>query len=325
MKDLVQSATSDRGSPEMSSMQTLDRAFAATLATHLTFCDWSAEGWRWYINDLEEKLQSITQTTLSAPVVSVGPVADTIGFSTPLRTQTQKIKKSFKSIFFWAQTQATNSTPKTTKKHQYRAVQRYTDPVTGLTQQLPPGVRESGTSSPMDPLKSRFEDYQQQDFSFADLRKIHQIEEKANEAALTLKLNLKIISQLIQYYKSVVESMDFPKHIAHKCVFDINCFEVRIDGIRDDLELQALRIETLLRLNADRKTMLTLGQLYGILNYLNTEANKVLAHQSRSLTDKMEKMTKDMNEIARKTKSETVSMKIITLVTLFFLPGTFIS
>ena len=36
-------------------------------------------------------------------------------------------------------------------------------------------------------------------------------------------------------------------------------------------------------------------------------------------------MTTDMSEIARKTKTETVSMKIITLVTLFFLPGTFIS
>ena len=36
-------------------------------------------------------------------------------------------------------------------------------------------------------------------------------------------------------------------------------------------------------------------------------------------------MTNDMSEIARKTKTETVSMKIITLVTLFFLPGTFIA
>ena len=32
-----------------------------------------------------------------------------------------------------------------------------------------------------------------------------------------------------------------------------------------------------------------------------------------------------MNEIALKTKTETVSMKVITLVTLAFLPGTFIS
>lgn len=39
----------------------------------------------------------------------------------------------------------------------------------------------------------------------------------------------------------------------------------------------------------------------------------------------MEKMTDEMSKIARETKTETVSMKIITLVTLFFLPGTFIA
>ena len=39
----------------------------------------------------------------------------------------------------------------------------------------------------------------------------------------------------------------------------------------------------------------------------------------------MEKMTKQMHEIAVRTKQETVSMKIITLITLLFLPGTFIS
>ena len=39
----------------------------------------------------------------------------------------------------------------------------------------------------------------------------------------------------------------------------------------------------------------------------------------------MEEMTLDMNDVARKTKSESVSMTVITLVTLFFLPGTFIS
>jgi len=39
----------------------------------------------------------------------------------------------------------------------------------------------------------------------------------------------------------------------------------------------------------------------------------------------MEHMTTEMKDIAQKTQTETVSMKIITLVTLFFLPGTFIS
>lgn len=59
-------------------------------------------------------------------------------------------------------------------------------------------------------------------------------------------------------------------------------------------------------------------QLHSILDYQNTQANK-------DSTKSMFTMTEDMNDIARKTKIETVSMKVITLVTLFFLPGTFIS
>ena len=39
----------------------------------------------------------------------------------------------------------------------------------------------------------------------------------------------------------------------------------------------------------------------------------------------MENMTRQMHKIAVKTEKETVSMRIITLVTLFFLPGTFVS
>lgn len=39
----------------------------------------------------------------------------------------------------------------------------------------------------------------------------------------------------------------------------------------------------------------------------------------------MQAMTEAMHLLAVKTKQETVSMRVITLVTLFFLPGTFIS
>ena len=44
-----------------------------------------------------------------------------------------------------------------------------------------------------------------------------------------------------------------------------------------------------------------------------------------TMTSNMEQLTREMNALAQKTTQETVSMRIITLVTLFFLPGTFIS
>jgi hypothetical protein len=55
------------------------------------------------------------------------------------------------------------------------------------------------------------------------------------------------------------------------------------------------------------------------------EASKLLAARAQQSTENMELITLDMHNLAVRTKQETVSMRIITLVTLFFLPGTFIS
>ena len=49
------------------------------------------------------------------------------------------------------------------------------------------------------------------------------------------------------------------------------------------------------------------------------------ANNMEEMTKDMQKLTKEMHKLAQITKQETVSMRIITLVTLFFLPGTFIS
>ena len=54
-------------------------------------------------------------------------------------------------------------------------------------------------------------------------------------------------------------------------------------------------------------------------------SNNQLAEKARLSADKMEIMNVEMHDIAQKTGVETVSMRIITVVTLFFLPGTFIS
>lgn len=66
-------------------------------------------------------------------------------------------------------------------------------------------------------------------------------------------------------------------------------------------------------------------KLTGVLGIQNMRASYMLALRAQESQKNMELATKDMHILALKTKSETVSMRIITLVTLFFLPGTFIS
>lgn len=55
------------------------------------------------------------------------------------------------------------------------------------------------------------------------------------------------------------------------------------------------------------------------------QSNTRLTEKAQQSQNKMEKMTIHMREIAIKTEQETVFMRIVTVVTLFFLPGTFIS
>lgn len=40
---------------------TLIDSFNATIQVHLEVCDWSRQGWRWYINDLETRLDQLTE------------------------------------------------------------------------------------------------------------------------------------------------------------------------------------------------------------------------------------------------------------------------
>ena len=54
--------------PLLSKIESPSEAFSASLAIHLLLCDWSGEGWRWYINDLEDKLQALTRNALATQV-----------------------------------------------------------------------------------------------------------------------------------------------------------------------------------------------------------------------------------------------------------------
>ena len=62
-----------------------------------------------------------------------------------------------------------------------------------------------------------------------------------------------------------------------------------------------------------------------MLEHQSINASVWLAKAAHQSAEKMEKMTEKMHTIAVQTQKETVSMKVITVVTLFFLPGTFIS
>ncbi|KAF2183924.1 hypothetical protein K469DRAFT_710295 [Zopfia rhizophila CBS 207.26] len=181
---------------------------------------------------------------------------------------------------------------------------------------LEPGVRKEPPNPPPE-LGDEETPHPSGKFAFSDLQHILFIERKAQEAAVILQLNLGVLEELRQHYVYVAGHPDCPSNIKAKC--DISRFEKSIRGIEKELRLQHSRFETFSRLLSEHKTLLN-----SILQYRGMEASIVFSKKAHESAVKMEALTSNMNDIAQKTRQETVSMRIITLVTLFFLPGTFI-
>ncbi|KAF2444642.1 hypothetical protein P171DRAFT_513703 [Karstenula rhodostoma CBS 690.94] len=158
-----------------------------------------------------------------------------------------------------------------------------------------------------------------QDTKFSDLQRIQYIEGKVHEVSLVLKLNIETLGQLVRHYSLVMEHGNLSSEIRTKCQKDITEFASYVGGAQKDLQLQLSRTDTLARLQAEQKTF-----LYGILQYQSMRSSELFAKKAHESALNMEALTNNMNDLAQKTKQETVSMRIITLVTLFFLPGTFI-
>ena len=231
MKNRIKLATDTSGLPETSSFQSNDRAFASSLATHLILCDWSAESWRWYLNFLEEALQTASRRTLT--VVTNPP-------SSPAVAEETVSEKRGK---FWpSASRGPAIPPLETGK-----------PALPTSRPLPPVTPTSPISRPV-PAKP-FEKNSEHEYSFSDLQKLQFIEEKADEAILVLHTNINVLTELKQHYNVLKDSDEWPEELRSSCKADIARFDRRVTNVENDLGKQKLRAETLVRLLANRKSL----------------------------------------------------------------------
>ena len=263
METRVKSATISRGPPEFSSFGTVESAFAAALATHLILCDWSVEGWRWYIDFLVDMFEELTQDTISANVdvpTSLLQNGDLFSLGPPTgiqaTNQTQRSSMSSLPRQLRSHRQRTDTLGTITEKEPTYPQSLYTNPRSGKKQPLPPGKTMSNLQeSKRTPIQ--YDMYGQQQFSFQDLQDIQDIEERACEAVLVLKLNQTVIRQLADFYRSIFDNMELPQVIIKNCRVAMVRFDRRIHGLEKDMNSQTLRIETLMRLIGDRKTLVS--------------------------------------------------------------------
>lgn len=246
MKERIITETSALGGNTLNKFGSRSQAFSSAMLTHLLLCNWSIEDWRWYINYIEEQVQAITRKTLSVTVAR--PQTETKPKLLLTRTATGVLVPPKKTATSKSLNN-NNSRPAVPLAQLSPALQ-----IQGLTG--PPG----GPGPPpliTTAIKPNTFDMSPNDseFSFEDLRRIEYIEEHANEALLVITLNSKVLSALAQHYSFVVESTYCPSDVKTDCAIDARRFGSRISDIAAELQTQKARVETLLRLLADRKAL----------------------------------------------------------------------
>ncbi|KAI9709969.1 MAG: hypothetical protein M1820_003047 [Bogoriella megaspora] len=309
VKDRITAATSRASKLRLGELDSPRDSLTESMKIHQIMLEWTMENWRWYVNALEEELQR-TRRTLSVRVQKP---------PNPLVTNPSSIYPATPVL-----SQKTPTLNSTSKKSL----------VSGLVRKINPGTRESTMQSfssiqsptgPRSQSSSLPEWLTQEDFSFQDLQRIQSTEDKVSETLLILQANECVVSELQHFYESLLKDSDESEFIGNRCAAAIQQLSQVANDAANELRMQQTRVNTLLRLFSARKS-----HMYGMLDYRNMEASKLLAMKAQISTEKMEgmtedmhKMTKDMHIIAGKTERETVSMRIVTLVTLLFLPATF--
>ncbi|KAI0541782.1 hypothetical protein GGR58DRAFT_497676 [Xylaria digitata] len=138
---------------------------------------------------------------------------------------------------------------------------------------------------------------------------LHSFSTTLQEADIVLRLNIDILYEILEYYKSYVEDPETPEHIRRGCHSDMGYFVQRTSRIIREMRTERTRISTIIVIIEDEKAIFD-----AITQLRNIELN-------RRASKRIEAMT----ELTIQTKKDTSSMHFVTFVTLVFLPGMFVA
>ncbi|KFY48912.1 hypothetical protein V495_00927 [Pseudogymnoascus sp. VKM F-4514 (FW-929)] len=151
---------------------------------------------------------------------------------------------------------------------------------------------------PRGPGEIRYE-YKPEDFQNIQLH-----EDQANEVAMVLEANSYVLESLSEYYKSLIDSSYF--EVMGLCREEILSFCSQINNMIQNSKMEIVRAKVLVQIASSRKAL-------------------VLQHIHSQATEKMEKLTLSMHQVGDLSRKEAIAMRIVTVVTLIYLPATFVS
>jgi Mg2+ and Co2+ transporter CorA len=132
-----------------------------------------------------------------------------------------------------------------------------------------------------------------------DIQDLQEWQDRANEAVMVLEANTDVLKTLHKFYHDLVDRKDFPNNLRTACEDELRNFTSQLDEIINDFYMQTSRAKLLVKIISDRKEL-------------------VLQHLQGQAAERTEKLNQNLER-------EAVVMRIVTIVTLVYLPATFTS
>ncbi|KAK4160126.1 hypothetical protein QBC43DRAFT_119395 [Cladorrhinum sp. PSN259] len=351
LKKRIIDATVSCDALRVKSLSDLSGSFSAALTTHLILFEWCSENWRKYNGSLEHDMRNILDKVNNAPVEKVESVLAYDGkmLIKALQTPPETISSpNPERASTWQSARSASSSPTSP------TLGKFSRTFSGLSRLTTTTMNSTGQSSrailaPMSPLLGSgpkspvadgvIDDDEDQDpfqvlrgFSIEQLQCLNGIGADIHTSCLVMKLNAEVLNDVLKYYNDLWES--FPADIKTGCKSSFSEFSRRTTAIIRYLEKEQARTSALMLLLGDGKELfdkflqlrhIEQGKLFTANAHQSTQHMQNLTVEMAKSTLNMEQLATSTHTIAEKAKKETSSMHVITVVTLLFLPGTFVA
>lgn len=308
-------------------------SFKASLQVHMMIMEWCTENWAEYIDRLEEELSP----SFAAPKVM--PVEDATSSkqmaNTFSRGSTFQSNMSRQNTFEnQSQNQSQSSSPPVSPK-QRTTFRRSSSDIMSMFRRVSGSRSRPSKIFPDDDIEAAAgtiaEEVGESDgmnlaelekeISFQGFQRLSLLGDEMEQGILVLDQNKGVLKAIEEHYRSIIDSFAFKTYLkSDSCDADVANFFRRIHSIDRDLDIHSSRLKALSRALENNKLMFS-----AMLQYKSEKTSEFFAKSAMSSSDRMEEMTNKMHKIAVRTEQETVSMHVITIFTLIFLPGTFIA
>ncbi|OHE90944.1 hypothetical protein CORC01_13753 [Colletotrichum orchidophilum] len=135
---------------------------------------------------------------------------------------------------------------------------------------------------------------------------VQEWEDKTNETIMVMESNADILTMLRKFYMELVKDQNFPSSELQAGTQAVNDFASQLNEMIYDTQMQISRAQVLVKIVADRKAIL-------------------IQHMQAQAALGASKLTASMYDQADRSAIEAVAMRIVTVVTLIYLPATFSS